>query len=133
MTLRSRFLSGFRFQPELPGDKSITHRAFLLGALASGETVVEGANLGADCAATLSAVENLGAKISRDRAETRIEGRSGRLQPPGRTLNLENSGTGLRLLLGVLAGQAFSTELTGDASLRQIGRASCRERVYVLV
>ncbi len=118
MTVASRRCGPFRAAPRLPGDKSITHRAYLLGALAAGETRVAGANPGADCEATLAAVGGLGAGVVREPGRIRIAGVSGRFRDPGGPLDLGNSGTGLRLLLGVLAGQPFETVLTGDDSLR---------------
>ncbi len=119
MSLASHPVRPFRITPALPGDKSITHRAFLLGALAAGETTVAGANDGADCRATLAALDALGARpVRRGRDEVVLQGRSGRFREPGAPLDLGNSGTGLRLLLGVLAGQPFTCVLTGDDSLR---------------
>jgi 3-phosphoshikimate 1-carboxyvinyltransferase len=92
----------FRLTPRLPGDKSITHRAFLLGAIGR---------------ATLRAAVALGASVRESGNEILIEGRSGRFTPPTGPLDLGNSGTGLRLLLGLLAPQTFTSVLTGDASL----------------
>ena len=101
----------------VPGDKSITHRAYLLAALARGTTRVRGANPGADCAATLGAVAALGAAVADDGTAVTIAGRPGALRAPDHALDLGNSGTGLRLLAGLLAGQGVAATLTGDASL----------------
>ncbi len=102
-----------------PGDKSVSHRAALLGAVAEGTTLVHGYLPGADTLATLSAVEHLGASIRRQGTRVEIDG--GRLEPVEDPLDLGNSGTGLRLLAGLLAGQAHwgdrAVTLTGDASL----------------
>ncbi|HET9232781.1 MAG TPA: 3-phosphoshikimate 1-carboxyvinyltransferase, partial [Candidatus Eisenbacteria bacterium] len=117
MSLRSHFVNAFRLEPKLPGDKSITHRAYILGALAKGETLVRGANPGADCRGTLAAVGRLGARVTEQGDQVRIAGTSGRFERPDRVLDLGNSGTGLRLLLGALAAQPFTVTLTGDASL----------------
>ncbi len=108
----------------VPGDKSVTHRAYLLAAIARGTTRVRGMNAGADCAATLAAVEALGVPVVREADTVRIEGRPGGLRPPAHALDLGNSGTGLRLLAGLLAGQGVAATLTGDASLsrRPMGR-----------
>jgi 3-phosphoshikimate 1-carboxyvinyltransferase len=111
-----RGLSG-RFRP--PGDKSITHRAYLLGALAEGETVVENPNPGADCAATLACVAALGAGVACAEGLVRIAGRAMALSEPDRVLDCGNSGTTLRLLAGVLATQRFLAVLAGDASLHR--------------
>jgi 3-phosphoshikimate 1-carboxyvinyltransferase len=105
----------------VPGDKSISHRAALLGALAEGPTDVRGYLEAEDCLATLAAIEALGAEVTRKGpGEYRISG-PGRLQlqEPGDVIDCGNSGTTARLLAGVLAGQPFCTVLTGDASLRR--------------
>jgi len=118
--LRSGFLKSFELTPELPGDKSITHRALILGGLAHGETTVLDANSGADCRATLTALKQLGVHITEVDARTiRLAGMSGGFVSPQGPLDLGNSGTGLRLLLGALAAQPFSVTLTGDASLQR--------------
>jgi 3-phosphoshikimate 1-carboxyvinyltransferase len=105
----------------VPGDKSVTHRAYILSALAEGTTTITGANTGADCEATLGALQALGATVARGEAGTvRITGCPGGFAPPAGELDLGNSGTGLRLLAGALAGALGSgaATLTGDASLR---------------
>jgi 3-phosphoshikimate 1-carboxyvinyltransferase len=105
----------------VPGDKSISHRALMLGAVAQGPTVVHGFLASDDCLATQAALEALGVSISNLPGEpVRIEGVGLRgLRAPSRVLDLGNSGTAIRLLTGLLAGQPFDIELTGDASLRQ--------------
>ena len=105
----------------IPGDKSISHRALMLGAVATGKTVVNGFLHGEDCIATRGALESMGVPI-RDLPHGGLEihgvGLKG-LQAPRAALDLGNSGTAIRLMTGLLAGQAFDAELTGDASLRQ--------------
>jgi 3-phosphoshikimate 1-carboxyvinyltransferase len=103
------------------GDKSISHRALMLGAVAEGTTVVHGFLASEDCLATQAALEAMGVAIERrPDGLVRIEGVGLRgLRAPDRTLDLGNSGTAIRLLMGLLAGQPFRCELTGDASLRQ--------------
>jgi len=105
----------------VPGDKSISHRVLMLGAVAEGCTVVHGFLASEDCLATQAAMEALGVSIRRVRDEpVHIEGVGlGGLKTPARVLDLGNSGTAIRLLMGLLAGQPFDCELTGDASLRQ--------------
>lgn len=103
----------------MPGDKSITHRALICGALADGESVVRGALDAADTRATAKALSNLGVDIEWSREAVRVQGRGGRFEEPARMLDLGNSGTGLRLLCGVLAGTGTKATLTGDASLRR--------------
>jgi 3-phosphoshikimate 1-carboxyvinyltransferase len=103
-----------------PGDKSITHRALLLGALARGVSHVGGALTSLDARSSARALRQLGAEISplREGGVVRIQGR-GRFRAPDATLNCGNSGTTTRLLLGLLSGHRFRTTLTGDASLRR--------------
>jgi len=102
-----------------PGDKSVTHRAYLLGGLARGETVVENRNTGADCDSTLACLRQLGvmASVLPSGAVT-ITGSDMRLRAPDGVLDCGNSGTTLRLLAGILAGQDLEATLTGDESLR---------------
>jgi len=106
----------------VPGDKSISHRALILGAIAEGQTDITGFLAGEDCMATLAAIRALGASISEvDDTTIRIDGVGLHgLSEPGEALNLGNSGTGMRLLAGLLCGQTFDCTLTGDNSL------SCR-------
>ena len=103
----------------VPGDKSISHRSIMLGSLATGETHVSGFLEGEDSLATLAAFRAMGVRIDGpDAGVVRIQGVGLHgLQAPGDKLYLGNSGTSMRLMSGLLAGQAFDTTLTGDASL----------------
>lgn len=103
----------------VPGDKSISHRALLLGALADGTTQISGFLPGADCRATLAILRELGVTVHEISAtELRIDGVGLHgLREPAHALDCGNSGTAIRLLAGVLAGQPFTSTLTGDASL----------------
>jgi 3-phosphoshikimate 1-carboxyvinyltransferase len=104
----------------VPGDKSISHRALMLGSIAEGRTVVRGFLASEDCLATQAALEAMGVAIDRQRDVVHIEGVGPNgLKAPSRVLDLGNSGTAIRLLMGLLAGQPFDSQLTGDASLRQ--------------
>ncbi|MGH8226219.1 MAG: 3-phosphoshikimate 1-carboxyvinyltransferase [Gammaproteobacteria bacterium] len=104
----------------VPGDKSITHRALIFAALAAGESHIEGALDARDTRATDAALSALGAGIEWDTQSTvRIRGTAGRWRAPQAPLDLGNSGTGLRLLAGALAGRGIAATLTGDASLRR--------------
>jgi len=104
----------------VPGDKSISHRALLLGAVAEGTTVIEGFLHSDDCLATLNALRALGVEVGSEGGTLRIVGVGpGGLRAPDMPLDLGNSGTAMRLLAGVLAAQSFDCELTGDESLRQ--------------
>lgn len=104
-----------------PGDKSISHRALLLAALADGESVLRGLSGGDDVLRTLAAVRALGAEVATEVASggptVRVVGGRGRLGPPVDPVDCGNSGTGMRLLAGVVAGLDGATILTGDGSL----------------
>ena len=103
----------------VPGDKSVSHRALMLGAIAEGETRVSGFLRGDDCLATLGALRSLGVRIDdSDPDSVRVTGVGlDGLTSPASALDLGNSGTAMRLFTGLLAGQEFSSELVGDASL----------------
>lgn len=102
----------------LPGDKSISHRLALLGALAHGRTRVANFSSAGDCASTLRCLAALGVDWSRQGGEVVVAGRGFEgLRAPDRPLDAGNSGTTLRLLAGVLAAAPFEVELTGDESL----------------
>ena len=106
----------------VPGDKSISHRALFLGALATGRTTIRGLAPGGDCRSTRACLSALGVAIGDSRGPHgtvwHVEGRGlGGLVPPSAPLDAGNSGTTARFLMGVLAGQRFTATLTGDASL----------------
>jgi len=106
----------------LPGDKSITQRAILLGALAPGVTRIRGANPGADARAAFGIARALGASVRRTggaHGSDEIVVRGGTLREPDRILDAKNSGTALRLSIGLLSAQPFLSILTGDESLRR--------------
>ena len=109
----------------VPGDKSISHRAAMFASLAEGRSHVSGFLDGADCLATLRAFEAMGVSAQRDGQNLVVEGRglNGLAAPQG-PLDLGNSGTSMRLMAGLMAGQSFATTLTGDRSLsvRPMGR-----------
>lgn len=103
----------------VPGDKSISHRAIMLASIAQGTSHVTGFLEGEDCLATMNAFQQMGVQIDRVGEGTlsiRGVGREG-LAQPSKTLDLGNSGTSMRLLTGLLAGQSIQTELVGDGSL----------------
>jgi 3-phosphoshikimate 1-carboxyvinyltransferase len=101
----------------VPGDKSISHRALLLAALAEGESTITGLSDGDDVHRTLVAIRALGAEVIEDDGTVRVIGGRARLHAAAQPLDLGNSGTGMRLMAGVLAGIVGTTVLTGDASL----------------
>lgn len=106
---------------QIPGDKSISHRAIMFAALAEGPSYITGFLASEDCMATVEAFRSMGVAIEglqQENIVVRGVGMRGLLKPQ-HALDLGNSGTAMRLLAGILVGQSFSTELTGDASLKQ--------------
>ena len=101
----------------VPGDKSISHRYAMLGAIAEGTTQLENFSTGADCASTLGCLRNLGVQWEKTGKSVTIHGRGRELKVPEAALNCGNSGSTLRMLSGILAGQRFTSELSGDRSL----------------
>ncbi|MEX2190850.1 MAG: 3-phosphoshikimate 1-carboxyvinyltransferase [Bacteroidota bacterium] len=104
---------------EVPGDKSISHRALLLASLADGVSSLQNLLDAQDPQSTIRCLRSLGVEITRRGDATEVHGRGLRgLQKPSKTLDAGNSGTTMRLLCGVLAGQPFETTISGDESLR---------------
>ncbi len=106
----------------VPGDKSISHRAVMFGALAEGTTEITHFLQGADCLSTISCFRSMGIGIENDTLHNRVlirgKGLQG-LKQPSKTLDTGNSGTTMRLMSGILCGQPFSTTITGDESIRK--------------
>jgi 3-phosphoshikimate 1-carboxyvinyltransferase len=125
--LRVRRSPGLRGVCTVPGDKSISHRALLFGALCRGTVEISGLGLGGDNASTAAALRALSVEVQREGAAVRIEGRgfSG-LCEAAAALDCGNSGTTMRLFCGLLAGRPFTSTLTGDPSLsrRPMGRVA---------
>lgn len=119
-------LSGDLF---FPGDKSITHRALILASIAKGKSIISNASLAADCVSTFKCLKMLGASIKKNTEQKNYKytvigrGLNG-LNKPSDILDVGNSGTTIRLLSGLLAGQKFNSTLTGDESIqkRPMGR-----------
>jgi 3-phosphoshikimate 1-carboxyvinyltransferase len=101
----------------LPGDKSISHRYAMLAGIAEGPSRLENYSTGADCASTLACMRALGVKWERKDNIVEIEGRDISLAAPARPLDCGNSGSTMRMLSGIVAGQKFSSEMIGDESL----------------
>ncbi len=102
----------------LPGDKSISHRYAMLAAIAEGETSIANYSTGADCQSTLRAMEALGAKVERTNEKIIIQGSPDKmLREPAGDLDAGNSGSTIRMLSGILAGQPFTSRIGGDESL----------------
>jgi 3-phosphoshikimate 1-carboxyvinyltransferase len=111
--------SRLRGEPKVPGDKSISHRALMLSALGDGPSTISDFLNGEDCLATLNALRTMGIRIDQiDEWNVRVVGNGMHgLRAPGKSLDMGNSGTAMRLFSGLLAAQPFSSELTGDVSL----------------
>ncbi len=102
----------------IPGDKSISHRGVMFGAISEGATELNGFLDGADCRSTISCFSAMGVDIAQNNDHVVIHGKGLHgLSAPGGTLDTGNSGTTTRLISGILSGQSFSTRLTGDASI----------------
>ena len=104
----------------VPGDKSISHRCIMLGALAEGTTEVHGFLLGADCLSSIACFEKMGVTIDNSGELVRIHGLGlHHLKSPSDILDVGNSGTTTRLMSGILAAQPFTSMIDGDASIRK--------------
>src|SRR6185437_16974453 len=121
--MRARRSGALKGKVRAPGDKSISHRALILGAMAHGLTDIEGLLEGEDVVRTAAAMAALGAGVERlgpsseGGGRWRVEGRGG-LFEPAEVVDCGNAGTGVRLIMGAAAGFPLSTTFTGDASLR---------------
>jgi len=105
---------------DLPGDKSISHRYAMLAGLAEGTSELRHFSAAADCHSTLGCMSALGAEVKVEKDAVRVTGRGLQgLKSSWRALDAGNSGTTMRLLSGILAGQSFSSKLTGDDSLQK--------------
>jgi 3-phosphoshikimate 1-carboxyvinyltransferase len=108
---------GLKGTVRLPGDKSISHRYAMLGGIAEGDTRLENFSTGADCASTLGCLRTLGVQWERNGNSVVIHGSGSKLRAPSTALDCGNSGSTIRMLSGILAGQDFGCELRGDESL----------------
>jgi 3-phosphoshikimate 1-carboxyvinyltransferase len=116
--------------PNIPGDKSISHRAVIFAAMAEGESLVTNVAPGEDVASSMRCVAALGAQIERSNGSVRIRG--GAWRSPADVLDCGNSGTTMRLLMGALAGRGIAATLTGDDSLRRRPMARIAEPLHQL-
>jgi 3-phosphoshikimate 1-carboxyvinyltransferase len=101
----------------LPGDKSISHRYAMLAGIAEGPSRLENYSTGADCASTLGCMRSLGVAWERKDGSIEVQGRGPSLAAPTAALDCGNSGSTMRMLSGIVAGQKFTTEMVGDESL----------------
>lgn len=111
---------GLQGELTVPADKSISHRSIMFGAISHGTTIVHNFLRAEDCLSTVAVFKSLGVKIKDDGETITVEGKgfSG-LKAPSEMLNAGNSGTTMRLVLGILAGQSFDSKIAGDASLNR--------------
>ena len=123
-TLKSKKLKSIPAEITVPGDKSISHRAAMFAGLAKGTTIIDGFLPSEDCLCTVHAMQALGATVEPleevegvGLVKLAITGNGAKLKAPSQPIDCGNSGTTIRLLSGILAGQSFTTELFGDASL----------------
>ena len=113
-------ISPLRGELTVPGDKSISHRSVMFGALAKGTTRVENFLQGADCLSTISCFQSMGISIENNTSRILVHGKGLHgLTAPKSVLDCGNSGTTTRLISGILAAQPFSSRLTGDDSIKK--------------
>lgn len=104
----------------VPGDKSISHRSIMFGAISKGKTEIEGFLMGEDCLATINCFRKMGIDIEIESDKVTVYGKGlNGLSEPKEILDVQNSGTAIRLLLGLLAAQSFSSSITGDSSIQK--------------
>ncbi|MCR5655182.1 MAG: 3-phosphoshikimate 1-carboxyvinyltransferase [Lachnospiraceae bacterium] len=113
-------VKGLKGEITIPGDKSISHRAIMIGSLADGPTEITNFLEGADCLSTITCFQKMGIKIIKDNDKITVRGKTlDGLSTPCEVLDTGNSGTTTRLISGILAAQPFSSVLTGDASIQR--------------
>lgn len=116
----SKFEGKFSGTVNIPGDKSISHRSIMFGALAQGKTTVHNFLMGEDCLSTIACFKELGVNVKQENGLVIIDGVGlDGLKKPNKVLYVGNSGTTIRLLSGILAGQKFETQITGDESIQK--------------
>lgn len=120
MKTRIQRSRGFKGEIRIPADKSISHRAAIIGSLASGMTEIKNFSSAADCSATLNCLQMIGVEVKKNKEnEVSLTGKNlFGYRKPENTLDAQNSGTTARLLLGLLSGQSFFSVINGDSSLR---------------
>lgn len=120
MDIRIKPVRSLQGEIQVPGDKSISHRSVMLGALACGETEIENFLFGEDCLSSIRVIRDLGVKVitEKNRVIVQSEGMDA-LSEPENILDVGNSGTTIRLMTGILSGCSFFSVLNGDASIRR--------------
>lgn len=117
--ISEKLLNKLHGEIEIPADKSISHRAVMFSALAKGETIISNFSKGADCLSTLNIIKQLGCNVDFTDEKTLKIKTNGKLNAPTKDLDCGNSGTTMRLISGILAGQNFNSTLIGDTSLQK--------------
>ena len=113
-------LKKIKAEIHVPGDKSISHRAIMIGSLAGGRARISNFLPSADCLATVECFRKLGIEVKINDKQVEVYGKGLRgLRPSKETLNVGNSGTTVRLMAGILSGQSFTTKITGDESIQR--------------
>jgi len=117
-------INGLNGTIQVPGDKSVSHRAIMFGSIANGVTTIQGLLESADVKSTIKAFQDMGVQFSKSHGTWTVNGRGFDLEKPKHELDMGNSGTSTRLLMGLLAGQPFPITYIGDESLskRPLGR-----------
>ncbi len=114
----------------IPGDKSISHRAVMFGAIAEGKTTIKGFLPGADCLSTISCFKEMGVDIVQNGDEVTVVGKGLEgLQEPKAVLDVGNSGTTIRLMSGILANTPFFSCVQGDASIAKKTDETCNKSI----
>lgn len=117
-TLISQLSNGLHGSLKIPGDKSISHRSIMLGSIAHGKTTIKNFLMSDDCVSTINAFKSMGVPIETSKESVTVHGVDfAGLKKPETKLNMGNSGTSTRLMMGLLAGQAFRSKMFGDQSL----------------
>ncbi|QBE98142.1 3-phosphoshikimate 1-carboxyvinyltransferase 1 [Blautia producta] len=118
--MKFKKINALRGEVTIPGDKSISHRAVMLGAISEGTTRITNFLRGADCLSTIACFRKMGIDIEESLDQILVHGKGLHgLQAPADILDAGNSGTTTRLISGILAGQSFESTLTGDASIQK--------------
>lgn len=111
-------ISSLKGELHIPGDKSISHRSVMFGAIAEGKTVIKNFLPGADCLSTIACFRKMGVEIEQNGSDVTVLGKGlDQLAEPAELLDVGNSGTTIRLMLGILAGRPFHSTVAGDESI----------------
>lgn len=111
-------ISSLKGELHIPGDKSISHRSVMFGAMAEGKTVIKNFLPGADCLSTIACFRKMGVEIEQNGSDVTVRGKGlDQLAEPAELLDVGNSGTTIRLMLGILAGRPFHSTVAGDESI----------------